>query len=986
MNFDNDEDIMKAIMGQDKGKGMDVNDELDALEAELLNEQGKAKKNKDDLDLEDLEKEVDNKPKRKTSDDELAALENEKDYDDELAALEKEGFDDLEEEKPNPKPEEKAEPKPKVQPKPQPKQQPQAQPQKQTPPPKPKPQPEIKKQEIEKPKQKGGIDLYPEKTEKKYHNVEKMDCLTALEKETQICDMIIDYKKKRGDDYDDWEIKKDSIKDKIDIITSKIQNGIWNFEIYKKKILEQYKLESKLLVFVEKDPNLNEEQKNKLKERVNERKQIIEKELSTNVEEEQEEEQSKQEEEKKDTGNKGIDYYPDKVENKYHSVAKMDSLGVLERELKICDIIIAYKKKINEDYSTWEIKKESIQTKKSTIEGLGMNDNYKKKIKVEYEWESKLLVFVEKDPILNDAQKKILKERVNNRKKIIEDELKGKSNTEAKKEEKSKEEESKKKKEELITKKSLSPMYNVSKDKEEDEKKRLTQVVTDRLNEYRAAMDYFKTHGFSEQQTNAIQRAKQICIELKKIQDGKWKEVNEFKLPDPVLPEYIYGYSKEERKIKFAKIIQDYKNQKETVNKELNTKIEALKKLSKAQFKKIENVAKKDLDALKTKRNKLNQIINLLFEKFQDKWVPAPLFIETEVERTIEKINEDIPENTIRIIFGKTTYKKNDRLYLIVTLNDKNLSKTFDQTAPGDWSQQFDWKLEKADFKGFFKMKIHVDIMEKKTILKDRYRGNFDIEPRGLRDHIEYNNNVKLNLEDTKDDFVAEVTFKVRNACKEPEKTIETKTVLQLKTVYPAFKIRGGNNNQSAITLDVPTQNITTEDLKPVNKGNKPVSNNPTSAQKTQKAKASHPTGKPKPAGGAPTKSGPPKEIIDKSEFKEEELKDPDCIDNLNTLQVLEFKYNKYEQIRNKIDGRTPRELMQKIVKIKCKLQSLQDALGDEIGPQDYLVLLRTTFAHDKKLADYFNQQKDQEKSKLVSERLPLLIKETEELMKQMPK
>jgi len=81
------------------------------------------------------------------------------------------------------------------------------------------------------------------------------------------------------------------------------------------------------------------------------------------------------------------------------------------------------------------------------------------------------------------------------------------------------------------------------------------------------------------------------------------------------------------------KTIQIFQNGwKETVNKELNTKIEALKKLSKAQFKKIENVAKKDLDALKTKRNKLNQIINLLFEKFQDKWVPAPLFIETEVE------------------------------------------------------------------------------------------------------------------------------------------------------------------------------------------------------------------------------------------------------------------------------------------------------------------------------------------------------------------
>ena len=60
--------------------------------------------------------------------------------------------------------------------------------------------------------------------------------------------------------------------------------------------------------------------------------------------------------------------------------------------------------------------------------------------------------------------------------------------------------------------------------------------------------------------------------------------------------------------------------------------------------------------------------------------------------------------------------------------------------------------------------------------------------------------------------------------------------------------------------------------------------------------------------------------------------------------------------------------------------------MGEDIGPEDYLALLRNTFEHDKKLATYFNQQKDSEKSKLVSERLPLLIKEMEELMKQMPK
>ena len=115
-------------------------------------------------------------------------------------------------------------------------------------------------------------------------------------------------------------------------------------------------------------------------------------------------------------------------------------------------------------------------------------------------------------------------------------------------------------------------------------------------------------------------------------------------------------------------------------------------------------------------------------------------------------------------------------------------------------------------------------------------------------------------------------------------------------------------------------------------------------------------------------------------------MRDPDCINCLNTLQVLEFKLNKYEEISKKIDGRTPRELMQRIVKIKCKKNSLTEALGDDIGPEDYLQLLRSTFEKDKKLVTYFNQIKDAEKSKLVSERLPLIIKETEELMKQMPK
>ena len=129
-------------------------------------------------------------------------------------------------------------------------------------------------------------DLYPEKTEKKYHNVDKMRSIGVLNEEKELCDKIIEYKKKIGADYDDWELKKDSVKDKIDTVTSFIQDGVWDFDTYKKNIMEQYKWEVKLLLFVEKDPSLNEQQKKVLKDRVNKRKQIIDTEKIPEDEEE----------------------------------------------------------------------------------------------------------------------------------------------------------------------------------------------------------------------------------------------------------------------------------------------------------------------------------------------------------------------------------------------------------------------------------------------------------------------------------------------------------------------------------------------------------------------------------------------------------------------------------------------------------------------------------------------------------------------------
>jgi len=714
---------------------------------------------------------------------------------------------------------------------------------------------------------------------------------------------------------------------------------------------------------------------------------------------------------KKEEVPKGPDLYPGKVEKKYHTIEKMDSLGVLQKEKEICDKIIEYKKKIGADYDDWDIKKESIDDKMKTItsfieDGVWDLNAYKKKIAEQFKWESKLLLFVEKDPTLNDQQKKILRERVNARKKIIEDEINQKvegQEEETKKEETKKEEtkkgeakkgetkkgETKKgetKKGEVIKKNpSLSPMYSVPKEKEEEEKNRINQVVIDRLNEYRAALEYFQTNELGEQRVDATNKAKLICIELKKIQDGKWKEVNEFKLPDPITPEYIYGYKKEERLERFKKVILDYDRQRKEVATSLNDKLAALKKIPASKLKKIKDVVTKDLNEMKSKKEKLDKIINLLKEKLQDSWVPAPLFIEQDKEIKIEKIDKDIPEFQVKIIFGPTTYKKDKSLYLIVSHKEKNQEKKFEQKKPGDWSQEIFFKYDKGDFKSFYRSKIHVEIWEKRVIFRDTLKGQFDIEPKELKDQLEVTKECPITLESGRKGQNATVTFKVRTPCKEPEYMVETKSFLQVTKIYPPFNIKGGNKSQQAIKMEVQTPQVNAQDLSTGNTGH-PSNQKPTPSGKPQAQRPKAPQGgKPggKPGAGPKKSAGPP---IDKSQFTDEELNDPDCINCLQTLMVLKFKENKYEEIRSKIDGRTPRELMQRITKIKCKYKTLENSMGVDISPQDYLVLLRTTFEHDKKLAEYFKQKGDKDKFTLVNERLPLIFKEIEDFVKQNPK
>ena len=275
-------------------------------------------------------------------------------------------------------------------------------------------------------------DFYPDLIEDKYHNFDKMNSLGILEKEKLMCYKIIRYKKKINKDCFIWEKKKKDIDKRIKSITSLIENQTWTLTVYRSKIKEEYEGENYLLTLVDNEYGLTKEQKEIIKDRINDRKSIIENELNQKVEEENNIEEPEKDlvelEKELSQINGNIDLYPSTVEDIYHNVGKIISLGVLEKEKELCNRIIEYKKGKIMEFNIWETKKENIDKTLKSITSLVENgtwdlDEYKKKIKEEQDWEKKLLDLSGNDSSLDDAQKRIIKARIKERIKIIQGEL-----------------------------------------------------------------------------------------------------------------------------------------------------------------------------------------------------------------------------------------------------------------------------------------------------------------------------------------------------------------------------------------------------------------------------------------------------------------------------------------------------------------------------------------------------------------------------------
>ena len=687
-----------------------------------------------------------------------------------------------------------------------------------------------------------------------------------------------------------------------------------------------------------------------------------------------EEEKKEKKEIKKEENNKIEDKYPLQQEKIFHRINQMKSLTVLEKEIEVCKMIIAYKKKNNLESKEWENKIEQANKQLNDIK-LKVENNemdieaYKKAIEDELKYEQKLLdVYLPKDQTSTQLQKDTIKKRINIRILVINKEIKDSSNeNEEPKNEIKKEEQKEEPKNEI---------KEEPKDENKDPNVEKAKYIDLLLQQYLSARNYFKENELKEQEKDSINKCKDIINAKKEIQLGNIESIDLNLLPTPIKPEYIYGYSNDERTTKFKEIIAEIVKQKEEIVEKKTSYNDKLSKLKKRELEKMKDQAKQVLDSYQSKIDKFDSEIEDIKEKMKNKWIPAPDYCNMPEEEKIEKINKDIPEYTMRIHFGKTDYDK-DNIYLKVKLDlgEKEMNKEVKLKSDKNFDETWDWTFEKREFKSLHRKCLEIQ-MERSYWYKlggTDVKGNMKVELKNLKDSIKIEGNYKMELQSKRASPSIEIKIELRSPFVDKVYETITKEVFTIKKIYPPF------NPKAAEIPGGPTiipKKIKKEEKKPKEEEIKPKE------EEIKPKEEEKPKPKPKEEEEKP-KEEKPKETnkVDRSMFTEEELADIDGIDYLNSLKVLEHKLKILEDQIAKISGRTPREIMQKKVKMSCKIKLMKQQLENgDVSPKDYFTLLSQQMVHDRQLFALFKQEKDLKNAKIVAERIKIMMEEMNEL------
>lgn len=218
-----------------------------------------------------------------------------------------------------------------------------------------------------------------------------------------------------------------------------------------------------------------------------------------------------------------------------------------------------------------------------------------------------------------------------------------------------------------------------------------------------------------------------------------------------------------------------------------------------------------------------------------------------------------------------------------------------------------------------------------------------------------------------------DITIQVRQPVAEKEYRVESKTVLTITKTFPPFTADYSSNtaseeivhSQPKAPVEQTKKNSVKQEAAHVNLETKPISTSSASVNKPQSTE----------------------DKISADLFTKVELSDPDDIESLNTLKVLDIKIRKVEAEIAKVEGRIPMDIRQRKMKLSCKRNMIKQSIEEgSITLDQYTKVITNQLAKDTKLSKYFKQTGQQAKQILVEERILALsseLKEADQLSKQ---
>jgi hypothetical protein len=265
------------------------------------------------------------------------------------------------------------------------------------------------------------------------------------------------------------------------------------------------------------------------------------------------------------------------------------------------------------------------------------------------------------------------------------------------------------------------------------------------------------------------------------------------KLPKQITSEYITDYNEEERKKKIKEIIACLSREKEIAEMEMKKKIEQLKSNSKninnLVINKFKEESKEILDKIKIKKENILKDIERVKETLKSEYIPVPEYIMKSEEYQMEIINEDIPENIMRINVSNLTYSKSNPLIILnLKINDNvNLKKEIKGKKNGDIIGTFDWNIKECNYKSLIRNKIDI-ILERTYMIKDnKIKGTSEIQLRRLNDSSLIEENCRIKMNSGKSDENIDISIKIRAPFLQKQYKKNYRDVLEIKKIYPKY-------------------------------------------------------------------------------------------------------------------------------------------------------------------------------------------------------